>query len=105
MSTSAARLTLPDEVALAAGQRYHWRVEARTRSGASYRAEGTFTLAEPSTLAAIERARPGAGASFSERVLYAAYLERIGLYAAAGQWWQALARERPDLPLPRSVSR
>lgn len=89
-------LAIPADRALRAGAAYEWRVEAKLASGASASAESKFSIADAGRAKLIEGARPKDGASFSERLLYAARLESEGLREDAKQLWQALARERPD---------
>jgi hypothetical protein len=45
---------------------------------------------------AIRAQRPQAGASFSDRVLYAVFLEGNGYKYDARRIWKELAKERPD---------
>lgn len=89
-------LAIPPERALRPGVAYEWRVEAKLASGSTVSAEAKFSVADAARAKVIENARPAAGASFSERVLYAALLESEGAREAARPIWQALARERPD---------
>lgn len=86
---------LPAGIALHAGSSYSWQVDARTASGASYSSTADFTVLPKRQREEVERVRPQADASFSERVLFAAYLERMELHMAAQHYWKQLARERP----------
>ena len=89
-------LVFTPERALRAGTAYEWRVEAKLASGAIVSADAKFSVADAARAKAVEHSRPGAEASFSERLLFAARLESEGMREAAKPLWQALARERPD---------
>lgn len=55
--------------------------------------------------AKIEAARPKAGASVSERVAFATWLEQLELRDEAKTYWKALAAERPDSAKLKELSR
>ena len=55
--------------------------------------------------ARIEAARPKPGASVSERVAFAAWLEQLELRDEAKAYWKALAAERPDSARLTDLSR
>ena len=55
--------------------------------------------------ARIEAARPKSGASVSERVAFAAWLEQLELRDEAKAYWKALAAERPDSARLKDLSR
>jgi hypothetical protein len=55
--------------------------------------------------AKIEAARPKAGASVSERVAFATWLEQLELRDEAKAYWKALASERPDSARLQDLSR
>ena len=55
--------------------------------------------------AKIDAARPKPGASVSERVAFAAWLEQLELRDEAKAYWKALAAERPDSARLKDLSR
>lgn len=94
---SASRsLRLPESVKLPAGQSYAWTVDAQDASGERQSASAEFSLVDAATAVRLDAQRPGANASFSERLLYASLLENAGLKTAAQTWWKTLAAERPE---------
>lgn len=79
------------------GASYNWKVVALMKSGESFSSDkGSFTIADEDAIKSIEARRPAADASFSDRVLYAVYLETEGFREAAHTVWQELGKERPD---------
>jgi len=89
---------LPPEVRLRENVYYSWEVEARLANGEEYTSAAEFTLLPASDRERVEALRPGPGAAFSERVVFATFLERMDLRAAAQRLWRELAAERPDDP-------
>lgn len=87
---------LPQGGALVHGITYKWKVAAVMKSGESDAAESNFTVADMETIKRIEAKRPAGNDVFSDRVLYAAFLENEGFREAARGVWQELAKERPD---------
>jgi hypothetical protein len=77
------------------GASYDWRVEANLGSGELISAKANFSVIDGARARRIASAKPRAGASFSERVLFAAQLESEGLAYDAKQEWRTLAAERP----------
>lgn len=55
-----------------------------------------FSVADNATAKTIQAQSPQAGSSFSERVLYAVFLEGNGFKYDARRLWKELAKERPD---------
>ena len=93
--TTAPQLKLPDEVKLAAGQRYTWAVTARERGlPQPLYAIGEFRVADAATRTRVDNARPKADAPFSERVLFVALLEDVGAKGQARDERRRLAAER-----------
>lgn len=88
------RFELPARLQLAEGARYTWRVEARTPKGDLVTGEASFDVATAAEREQINRARPAAGASFSERVTFATILDGMGFRDEARQEWRKLAAER-----------
>lgn len=88
---------VPEASALQRGIPYTWKVTALMKSGDNYSSnKSSFTIANEDESKRIEARRPGADASFSDRVVYAAYLETEGFREAALSRWQELSKERPD---------
>lgn len=88
---------VPGASALKRGIPYSWKVTAIMKSGESYSSnQSSFTIAHENEIKGIEARRPAADASFSDRVVYAVYLETEGFYDAARGQWQELSKERPD---------
>ncbi len=94
--TTNVQLLLPDDVRLAPGQRYTWAVTARERGlPQPLYAIGEFRVADATTRARVDKARPKPDAPFSERVLFVALLEDVGAKSAAAEQRRALSSERP----------
>jgi hypothetical protein len=83
------------------GAGYRWKVTATLENGASVSGGGSFTVLAPAQAEPLLAAQPKAGASFSERLLYAARLQSEGLAHDARGLWLELSRERPDDPALR----
>lgn len=81
---------------LKAGDTYTWEVGASLGSGEVLTARGSFSVARSAEAGTVRAQGPQAGASFSERVLYAVFLEGKGFRYDARRIWKALADERPD---------
>ncbi|HCC53731.1 MAG TPA: hypothetical protein DEQ20_02205 [Desulfobulbaceae bacterium] len=88
---------IPGASTLKRGIPYAWKVTAMMKSGENYSSnQSNFTIAHEDEIKNIEARRPAADASFSDRVVYAVYLETEGFYEAALGRWQELSKERPD---------
>lgn len=101
---TTAGFQLPDSVRLEPGVTYGW--EADPQSGGS-RAElvwGSFELAEEALRSKAKRLQPGPGATFSERVVYATWLNQNRLRDEARRYWSALAKMRNDDPRLRALA-
>jgi len=96
--TSAAAVELPAGVALEAGRTYGWQVQAELPGGRAVDGWTEFGVAGPELRTRVERARPRADASFSDRLLYALLLDELGVREEAERLWTQLARERPADP-------
>jgi hypothetical protein len=92
----AANSWMPPAGLLQAGGAYEWEVRATLENGEVLTARGSFSVADSAEAAAVRAQRPHAGASFSDRVLYAVLLEEKGFRYDARRIWGELARERPD---------
>ncbi len=86
---------MPEEIRLRDDEYYSWQVGARLASGTTYSSSADFKLLKKGERDGINKLRPSDNAPFSERVLFAAMLEREGLKDAARLYWQALSAERP----------
>jgi hypothetical protein len=73
---------------------YAWMVSA---SGDEIGA-GRFRTLPADAIHAIEKRRPGEKAEFSDRLLFALYLQEMGATQEAKESWSRLAQERGDLP-------
>lgn len=89
-------LRLPEASGLKDGTAYTWTVSARSRSGSDFATSAEFRTADAAQRAAVATLREGLAATASERVLLALMLQNMGLYAEAGEAWQAAARDRPE---------
>jgi len=87
---------LPSSVKLREGVTYTWEVSARGQDGRRYVSAGDFSVAAPELRSQAGALRPAAGASVSDRVTYAAWLEQAELKDEARKYWKALAAERPE---------
>ncbi len=94
---------LPESIMLQAGETYAWQVDATLPDGRVADGWTEFGIAGADRRKRLEAARPGAGASFSDRVLFALLLDDTGLREAASAVWDELARERPADPRLRAL--
>jgi len=92
----AAGYKLPAAVTLRRGSPYVWEVMARAADGRRFTGSGRFMIAGEEVRQHAEKLRPPAGATVSQRVAYAAWLDHVALHDEARRYWQALAAERPD---------
>lgn len=81
---------------LKAGNTYEWEIKAALEGGEVLTSRGNFSVADSATAKAIQAQSPQAGSSFSDRVLYAVFLEEKGFKYDARHLWKELAKERPD---------
>jgi hypothetical protein len=103
MGTGDTSAELPASVQLLPGQTYAWQVDATLPDGRAVDGWTEFGIAGPDRRERVEAARPGAGTSFGDRVLFALLLDDLGLREAAGAVWSELARERPADPRLRTL--
>jgi hypothetical protein len=96
---------MPAGVALEVGRTYGWQVKAELDGAKSAEGWTEFGLAAPDLRARVDGARPGAGTSFGDRLLYALLLEELGVREEAARSWAQLAAERPDDPDLRARAR
>jgi hypothetical protein len=81
---------------LKAGNAYAWEIKAVLANGEVLTAKGNFSVTDSTTAKSIQAQTPQADSSFSERVLYAVFLEENGFKYDARRLWKELAKERPD---------
>lgn len=86
----------PSAGLLKAGNTYEWEIMATLENGEVLTARGNFSVADSTTAKTIQAQSPQAGSSFSDRVLYAVFLEEKGFKYDARRLWRELAKERPD---------
>jgi hypothetical protein len=87
---------LPGNVRLKSGIRYRWLVTGKAANGQSISNSAQFSLASLELRADAENLRPGVGATLSEQVIYAAWLEQKELRDEARKYWRIAAVERPN---------
>lgn len=92
----ASNSWVPSAGLLKAGNNYEWEIKAALENGEVLTARGNFSVADNATAKSIQAQSPQAGASFSDRVLYAVFLEEKGFKYDARRIWRELAKERPD---------
>ena len=73
---------------------YVWTVSA----GSTELGRGKFRTLSEENMAMVEKRKPDAKASFSDRLLYAVLLNDLGATQDAQSLWANLAAERKDLP-------
>lgn len=88
-------LKLPEHLALTEGGSYTW-VLRTTIKGETQTESGKFKLLPKAQREQLQLALPKAGASFSERLVYAAFLDQFELRDEARKHWKALAKERSE---------
>ncbi len=94
-----AALKIP--IRLTPGTQYGWAVSAGEKNFAAVK----FSTLGEEDRKHLEALRPRAQATFPDRVLFALTLTSLGAAQDAREVWQALARERPDLPELASLAK
>lgn len=89
-------LPFPSTIALKPQERYTWTVTVVGDSALALTSGGSFILASDDVRDEAKRVRPTDGAAFSDRLVYALWLEQVGATGEARQMWQSLADQRPD---------
>lgn len=97
-TTGEDAATLPAAVTLKAGETYAWQVNATLPDGRVAEGWAEFGIADADRSNRVGAAKPGPGASYGDRVLFALLLEDSGLHDAARDLWRELMRERPSDP-------
>lgn len=90
---------MPAAGLLKPGRTYEWEVSAALKTGEELIARGSFSMADAAAAKKVRAQSPQAGASFSDRLLYAVFLEEQGFRYDARRVWQELSKERPDDPV------
>lgn len=90
--------SMPANMALQHGASYRWKIEAVLKSGDMLNSQGSFSVATPEAINRIKAKQISADASFSDRVVYALFLEEEGFREGAKSVWQELSGQRPDDP-------
>ncbi|MBP9712493.1 MAG: hypothetical protein KBD60_02240 [Sterolibacterium sp.] len=94
--STTPQMLLPARIKLTAGQNYRWTVEAVDPGGERQSASTEFSLLDSTTRKSLEQRKPGANASFSDRLIYATMLDNAGATQEANVYWKTLAKERPQ---------
>jgi hypothetical protein len=95
----ATALKMP--IRLSPRTQYDWAVSAGEKNFAAVK----FSTLSEEDLKRVEAFKPRAHATFSDRVLFALTLGGLGASQDAREVWQALAKERPDLPELASLAK
>lgn len=93
---------LPLEVVLVEGQRYRWSLSAKAPDGTSHALNHRFSLADSKTRSDVENFRPDPDTGVSGRILFAIWLEQIGLGDEAGRQWRELVASGVNLPADKT---
>ncbi len=99
--TSDTQIKLPGSIRIPRGELLTWEIEARRGVQTLY-ASADFSVIAAETAAQVEQQRPKQGAGFSRQLLFARYLESLGLRSEAQQYWNKLSALRPHDPLLKS---
>lgn len=99
MSVSGNWVELPEDIRLMSDEEYTWEIIAQTSAATEYRAHAYFSVAEENVRRQVKTSQPGLKASFSEKVVYARLLEKLGLKQDAKTIWQELVALKPNSAL------
>jgi len=102
--TLETSMPMPEGLSLAENETYTWTVETLMKGSRIWTQSGRFALLPKSQREQLAQARPGPGASFAQRLLFAAMLEQFKLHAEAKTQWKALAQERPEDPVLQDLA-
>lgn len=94
----------PPDGLLKSGSAYEWEIEAALEKGEVLTARAQFSIAGSNDAKAVQAQTPPQGASFSDRVLYAVYLEGNDFKYDARKLWKELSKERPGDPVAKERS-
>jgi hypothetical protein len=95
---------LPEAAALKPGATYSWQVEGRLPGGRRYSSWGDIQVVSEDDRQRVEALRPSPDAPFSQRVVFAAWLEQQHLRDEARKYWAQLAAERGGEPALRALA-
>lgn len=95
---TATGFQLPEHIELEPGITYSWEADPKGQHGAATLVWGSFEVADTPLRALARKLRPGSGATFSERVVYATWLKQNELNDEARRYWSVLAKMRGDNP-------
>lgn len=101
--TPATSYVLSAEINLRPGRTYRWEVRTLDRTNRLQKNWSVFEIATDQERAAIDILKPGAGASFSERVVYARLLDQHAFHEAAQALWETLLAERNEPALRAAI--
>jgi len=99
VSVNKPNWQLPKNLSLQAGHAYTWKVRSMLPSGEEMGSTGKFSVVDAARANQVLQQKPSRMAPFSEKVLYAVYLDSEGLKVDAADEWNRLAIERPNEPL------
>lgn len=103
LSLDENHLKLPEHLALVDGLSYVWRLHT-TINGEVQTESGKFKLLPKLQRDQLQAASPKEGASFSDRLVYAALLEQLEVRDEARALWKSLAKERPGEEALKALS-
>lgn len=95
-TVDGALFMLPAGLHLKEGMSYTWSVSTRLPDGRKYSSIGDFGIANAELRSHAVALRPAADAELSQWVVYAIWLDQIGLKDEARKRWRALSAERAD---------
>lgn len=96
ISLNESSIVLPEDAQLDFGEEYTWEIVAQTSEQTEYRAHAYFSVVEEHISLQVEDSRPSKSASFSEKLVYARLLEKLGLKQSAEDIWQELVILKPN---------
>jgi len=94
---------LPGDVSIPLNETLTWEIETKvgTRTITSF---ADFSVVDDKMRAKVERNRPKAGATFSQKVFFAMFLDSLELHLEARKVWKGLAKERKNDPMLKKLS-
>lgn len=91
-------LKLPPHINLKSGNTYSWEVGVELANGKEYSNFADFAVISETEKAQMKALKPGKKATFSQRVIYASWLEQKNLQDEAKTIWKLLSKERKAQP-------
>ncbi len=86
----------PKNIILQPNEDYFWYLSVKIK-GRKYTGRGDFSMIDNQARKDVETHRPQATAGFSDRVIFATWLESNRYNDEARKYWVTLAKERPDV--------